>query len=132
MHGMEGQLSKAPVGSVAQHVKQSAALHLPQNAMSASKQSATAESYKLHLLPAALQHNQVVPVTDAEPAESAQVEQRGAATGVEATDASIPASNAALAHWTQDGKALPCPEHFPVSLLQYDQAWAASVGCSAT
>lgn len=129
MHGVEVQVSEAaPASEVAQHVKQSGKLHLLLNADADSQQNAVAESHRQRPKPWAPQDNQSLHMTDAEPAKSAQRGEREAATGSEATGAATSAGSASLS-W--DGKDLPQPEHFPTSLLQYDQAWAASVGCSA-
>lgn len=129
MHGVEVQVSgTAPVSEVVQHVKQSAKLHLLHNAPADSQQNAVAESHRQRPKPFAPQDNQNLHMAGAEPAKCAQRGQRGAATGSEATGAATATSSACLS-W--DGNNLPHPEHFPASLLQYNLAWAASVGCSA-
>jgi hypothetical protein len=134
MSGMGVQASHqygvAPSPNMAEHAKQSASLQQLQSITSAAEPDANRTSPRLPLKPdaAALQHVHITHESDASLADSVQKAHRAAPPDAQANAILAEATMSDLACLGREKQGLPCPECLPASLLQYDQAWAASVG----
>lgn len=132
--GLDAQASHqygvAPSLKMADQVKQSASLQQLRSIASAAEPDSKRRSPRLPLGPDAAvpQHVHILHTSDAGPANSVQNNYRAAPPHAQANAVLAEATTSDLACLGEGQQGLPCPEGFPVSLLQYDQAWAASVG----
>jgi len=124
------QYGVAPSPNMAEHAKQSASLQQLQSVTSAAEAHANGRSPRLPIKPAAaaLQHAHILHESDATLADSVQMPHTAAPPHAQADAILAKANTSDLASLGGEKPDLPCPEGLPASLLQYDHAWAASVG----
>ena len=124
------QYGVAPSPSIAEHVKQSASLQQLQSVTSTAEADANRRSPRLPIEPAAaaLQGVHILHESDASLADRVQKHHTAAPPDAQADAILAKATIFDLACLGTEKPDLPCPEGFPASLLQYDQAWAALVG----
>ncbi len=101
-----------------------------QSVTSAAEAHANGRSPTLPIKPAAaaLQHAHILHESDATLADSVQMPHTAAPPHAQADAILAKANTSDLASLGGEKPDLPCPEGLPASLLQYDHAWAASVG----
>lgn len=122
------QYGVAPSSKMSEHAKQSAFLQQLQSITSPAEADANRRSPRLPIQSAALQRAHILHESDASLADRVQKHHTAAPPDAHAGAILAKANTSDLACLGREKPDLPCPEGLPASLLQYDHAWAASVG----